>query len=164
MQRPDLLGGQVSFAADGPQYLTFLLGGEEYGIEILKVQEIRGYSPITPLPNTPGYVKGIMNLRGTIIPVVDLRSRLSMRAMEPGPFTVIIVVKVGTKVKGMIVDAVSDVVSIPATEIQAPPDFGSQPEARFVKGLAGAGEKLLVLLDLDQALVGDDAAPSGAVA
>ncbi|HET7875668.1 MAG TPA: chemotaxis protein CheW, partial [Methylomirabilota bacterium] len=84
MQRPIVLGNQVSFAAEGTQYLTFTLGGEEYGVEILKVQEIRGYSPITPLPNTPGYVKGMMNLRGTIIPVVDLRSRLSMRAAEPG--------------------------------------------------------------------------------
>ena len=164
MQRSEVLGSQVSFGADGTQYLTFALGGEEYGIEILRVQEIRGYSPITPLPNTPGYVKGMMNLRGTIIPVVDLRSRLSITAAEPGPFTVIIVVRVGTKVKGMIVDAVSDVVSIPATEIQAPPDFGTRPEARFVKGLAGAGDKLLVLLDLDQALLKDDAAPSGAVA
>src|SRR5438105_13877699 len=104
------------------QYLTFALGDEEYGVEILKVQEIRGYAPITPIPNTPPHIKGVMNLRGAIIPVVDLRRKLAMPATECSPFTVIIVVTVGTRVMGVIVDAVSDVLDIPPMDIQPTPD------------------------------------------
>lgn len=137
------------------EYLTFALGQEEYGVEILKVQEIRGYTPVTPIPNTPAYIKGVMNLRGTIIPVVDLRLKLAMRETEYSPFTVTIVVTVGTKVKGLIVDAVSDVLSIPRTDIQATPDLGAPLSARFIQGMAKTGDKLVALLDIDRVL-GDD--------
>jgi purine-binding chemotaxis protein CheW len=143
---------------DGSQYLTFLLGREEYGVEILKVQEIRGYSPITPIPNTPPHIKGVMNLRGTIIPVVDLRRKLAMPATEYSPFTVIIVVTVGTRMTGLIVDGVSDVLNIAPTDIQPTPDFGGQVDARFIDGMARAGDKLVVLLDIDRVLAGDEIA------
>ena len=152
MEQLDTLSSQISFATDGSQYLTFRLGDEEYGLEILKVQEIKGYSAVTPVPNTPAYVKGVMNLRGTIVPVMDLRAKFTMEAAEYTAFTVIIVLTVGTKVMGLIVDAVSDVLNIPKTDIQAPPDFGSQVDARFISGMAKAGEKLVVLLDIDRVL------------
>src|SRR5438093_9650122 len=152
MPHLDTSGAAVGFASDTCQYLTFALGGEEYGVEILKVQEIRGYAPITPIPNTPPHVMGVMNLRGSIIPVVDLRRTLTMPATEYTPFTVIVVVTVGTRVMGMIVDAVSDVLDIARAEIQPTPDFGTQVDARFVQGMARAGGKLVILLDIDLVL------------
>jgi purine-binding chemotaxis protein CheW len=140
------------------QYLTFALGDEEYGVEILKVQEIRGYAPITPIPNTPAHIKGVMNLRGAIIPVVDLRAKLAMPEMASSPFTVIIVVTVGTRVMGVIVDAVSDVLDIPRKDVQPTPDFGGHVDARFIDGMARAGDKLVVLLDIDRVLMEDGVA------
>ena len=137
------------------QYLTFALGGEEYGVEILKVQEIRGYSPITPIPNTPPHVMGVMNLRGAIVPVVDLRRTLGMPAAEYTAFTVIVVVTVGTRAMGVIVDAVSDVLDVARADTQPTPDFGTQVDARFVQGLARTGGKLVILLDIDRVL-GDE--------
>ena len=158
MEQLDTLSSQISFATDGSQYLTFRLRDEEYGVEILKVQEIKGYTAITPVPNTPAYLKGVMNLRGTIVPVVDLRAKFGMEAAEYTAFTVIIVLTVGTKVMGLIVDAVSDVLNIPKTDIQATPDFGAQVDARFISGMAKAGDKLVVLLDIDRVLGGAAAA------
>jgi purine-binding chemotaxis protein CheW len=157
MAEIEIGGNQLGFATDTNQYLTFALGEEEYGVEILKVQEIKGYSAITPIPNTPSYIRGVMNLRGTIIPVVDLRAKLAMSETEYGQFTVIIVVTVGSKVMGLIVDGVSEVLNIPRTEVQAPPDFGAQVDARFMSGMARAGEKLVVLLDIERVLGGADA-------
>ncbi len=156
MEQLDALSNKISFATDGNQFLTFALGDEEYGVEILKVQEIRGYSAVTPIPNTPPYIKGVMNLRGTIIPVVDLRAKLAMSEAEYNQFTVIIVVNVGTKVMGLVVDGVSDVLNIPKTDIQATPDFGVEVDARVISGMAKAGEKLVALLDIDKVLGGED--------
>ena len=158
MEQLDTLNSQISFATDGSQYLTFTLGAEEYGVEILKVQEIKGYSAITPIPNTPSYVKGVMNLRGSIIPIVDLRAKLAMAEAAYNQFTVIIVVRVGTKTVGVVVDAVSDVLNIPLKDIQPTPDFGSQVDARFISGLAKAGDRLVVLLEIEKVLAGDGAA------
>jgi purine-binding chemotaxis protein CheW len=157
MEQLDALNSQITYATDGSQYLTFTLGEEEYGVEILKVQEIKGYSAITPIPNTPAYVKGVVNLRGTIIPIVDLRAKLAMSEASYNQFTVIIVVRVGPKTVGVVVDAVSDVLDIPVKDIQATPDFGAQVDARFISGLAKAGEKLVVLLDIEKVLGGDTA-------
>jgi purine-binding chemotaxis protein CheW len=155
MQQLDALASQIGFATEGSQYLTFSLGQEEYGVDILRIQEIRGYSAITPIPNTPPSVKGVMNLRGAIIPVVDLRAKLAMPEAEYTPFTVIVVVTVGTKTVGLVVDAVSDVLNIPTEDIQPTPDFFGQVDARYISGMAKAGEKLVVLLDLDRVLGGD---------
>ena len=161
MEQLETLSSQIGFAADGSQYLTFTLDQEEYGVEILKVQEIKGYSAITPIPNTPSYIKGVMNLRGTIIPVVDLRSKFSLEEAEYNRFSVIIVVTVGTKVMGLVVDAVSDVLNIPNADLQAPPDFGAQVDITFIKGMTKAGEKLVILLDLDKVLGGEELATLG---
>jgi purine-binding chemotaxis protein CheW len=164
MEQLDTLSSQISFATDGGQYLTFRLGQEEYGVEILKVQEIKGYTPVTPVPNTPAYLKGVMNLRGTIVPVVDLRAKFGMSEAEYSQFTVIIVLTVGAKVVGLIVDAVSDVLNIPRGDIQATPDFGAHVDARFISGLAKAGDKLVVLLDIDRVLGGAEPTAAGAAA
>jgi purine-binding chemotaxis protein CheW len=156
MEQLDTLNNQVGFTTDGNQHLTFALGQEEYGVDILKVQEIKGYTPPTPVPNTPSYIKGVMNLRGTIIPVVDLRVKLALKETEYNQFTVIIVVTVGTKVVGLIVDAVSDVLNIPKSDIQAPPEFGSTVDVRFIDGMAKAGEKIVMLLNIDLVIKDED--------
>lgn len=132
------------------QFLTFCLGQEEYGIEILDVQEIKGYSPVTPIPNAPSHVKGLMNLRGAVVPVVDLRARFAMPAQEYTPFTVIIVVKVGHKVVGLIVDAVSDVLDVNADQLEPTPDCGASVDTSYLTGLAHAGERLIGLLQVER--------------
>ena len=134
-----------------PQYLTFTLGAQEYGVDILHVQEIRGYTPATPVPNTPPYVRGVLNLRGTIVPIVDLRRRLGLPATDPGKFTVIVVLNVGTKVVGAVVDTVSDVLQIDDPP-QAPPAFGGDVDARAIAGIVQSGTALVVLLAVEALL------------
>ena len=145
-----------SSTAATSQFLTFLLGAEQYGVEILKVQEIRGYSAVTPIPNTPSYVKGVINLRGTVVPVVDLRAKFSMATAEYYKFTVIIVVTVGAKVTGLVVDAVSDVLDVPAAEMRVAPDLGARVDTRFIRGMATIGDRMTVLLDIDRLLSEDE--------
>jgi len=136
------------------QYLTFALGDEMYGLDILHVQEIKGLVPITPIPNTAAAIRGVMNLRGMIVPVVDLRRHLGLAAVEPGPFTVIIVVAVGGKTVGLIVDAVSDVLDIGDEAVQPAPELGGVLEARCLAGIAQHGESLIALLDVGETLRG----------
>ena len=138
------------------QYLSFTLGEEEYGIEILKVQEIKGYSGITPIPNMPAYLKGIMNLRGTVIPVVDLRARFSLETKAYDKYTVIVVAMVEQKIIGLVVDAVSDVLDLPPDKVLPPPDMGARVDTRFITGTTVVGEKLVVLLDIGKMLSEDD--------
>jgi purine-binding chemotaxis protein CheW len=163
MEQLDTLSNQINFATDGGQYLTFRLGNEEYGVEILKVQEIKGYSAVTPIPNMPDYLKGVMNLRGTIVPIVDLRAKFAMAQTDHNQFTVIIVVTVGTKVMGLLVDAVSDVLNIPKHDVQPTPDFGGQVDARYINGMAKTGDKLVVLLDIDRVMGGVDIAAAASL-
>jgi purine-binding chemotaxis protein CheW len=146
-------------AADGNQFLTFTLGAEEYGIEILKVQEIKGYTAFTPIPNAPSYIKGVINLRGTVVPVVDLRIKFAMSEAEYNQFTVVIVVTVGTRVFGLVVDAVSDVLNIPREAIEATPHLGRDVDTSFMTGMAKSNDKLIALLDIDK-LIGKDALES----
>lgn len=138
------------------QYLTFLLGGEQYGIEILSVQEIKGYTGVTSLPNTPRHIRGIMNLRGTVIPVVDLRIRFGMPEQEYTKFNVVIVLKLRTKAVGLVVDAVSDVLDIAASDLKEAPEYGARTDSRFIQGIATMGEKLVVILDIDKLLTDDE--------
>lgn len=132
------------------QYLTFRLGTEEYGIEILRVQEIRGYSAITAIPGTPRHVKGVMNLRGTVVPVIDLRARFGMPETEYDKFTVIIVVNVSSKILGIVVDAVSDVLNIAAAEISPAPEFGQDVSTTFLSGMAKNDGRLIALLEIER--------------
>ena len=139
------------------QFLTFALGQEEYGVEILKIQEIKGFSAITPLPNAPAYIRGVLNLRGTIVPIVDLRKKFGMPEEAYTKFTVIVVVQVQGKIMGFIVDGVSDVLTVTGADIQPTPDLHGQVDTSFLNGLAKAGEKLVILLDIDKVLTAGEA-------
>jgi len=132
------------------QYLTFRLDGQEYGIAILKVQEIKGWDRITPIPNSPPYVKGVLNLRGVIVPVIDLRRRFSLPEAPRDIFTVIIVVNIGGRLAGIVVDAVSDVINVGAGQQCAAPEYEGQKNREFIEGLAQVDEKLLILLDIER--------------
>jgi purine-binding chemotaxis protein CheW len=140
--------------ADSDQFLTFTIQGEEYGIEILRVQEIKGISKIRPIPNAPNYIKGAMNLRGTVVPIIDLRGRFGMPEAEYNQFTVIIMVSVGARVIGLVVDAVSDVLNITKEQIENTPDIGGEIDTSFFQGMGKIGEKLVLLLNIDRLLVG----------
>ncbi|KPH59999.1 chemotaxis protein CheW [Pseudoalteromonas porphyrae] len=138
------------------QFLTFIMADEEYGVDILTVQEIRSWEEITVLPNAPDYVKGVINLRGTIVPILDLRLRFGLPSIEYGPLTVVIVVKVnfeqGSKIMGVVVDAVSDVYSIAEEDAKTVPNFTDSDNSEFVAGLVNVGEKMVALLDLKKTM------------
>lgn len=135
------------------QYLTFLLAGEEYGVDILRVQEIRGWDSATKIPNTPAYVLGVINLRGTVVPIIDLRKRFHLPDMEFQSTTVVVVVKVrkesGERTVGMVVDAVSDVYNIAEESIDETPDMGGAIATDFIRGLSSIDDKMIILLDID---------------
>jgi purine-binding chemotaxis protein CheW len=149
------------------QYLTFIVADEEYGVDILRVQEIKGWDKVTPIPNTPDYVQGVINLRGTIVPVVDLRQRFAMPKLDYGPTTVVIVLKVAgedrDRTMGIIVDAVSDVYDVDPNDVKPPPDLGGDMGSEWVKGLATVDEKMVIVLDIDQMLAatGETHLPGG---
>jgi len=136
--------------ANEEQFLTFRLDGQEYGIAILKVQEIKGWDKMTPIPNSPPYVKGVLNLRGVIVPVFDLRLRFGLPETARDAFTVIIVVNIGGRLAGIVVDAVSDVINVSLEQQCATPDYEGQQNREFIKGLAQVEDKLLILLDIDR--------------
>ena len=135
------------------QYLTFILGDEEYGVDILKVQEIRCWEKATTIPSTPDYVLGVINLRGIVVPIVDLRLRFSLQNSEFNATTVVVIIKVKQLNKertvGMVVDAISDVYLVNESDEKETPDFGGSIETNFVKGLATIDEKMVILLDAD---------------
>lgn len=138
--------------AEGEQFLTFELGDELYGVEILKVQEIRGWSEPTIIPNAPHFIRGVINLRGAIVPILDLRRRFEMEETEFTPQTVVIVVNVQDRTIGMVVDAVSDVVDFEQAEIRNAPDFGATIDASFIRGLSPHEERMVILLHIDKLL------------
>lgn len=138
------------------QFLTFILGDEEYGVDILRVQEIRGWEPVSRIPNVPSYEKGVINLRGAIVPIIDLRDRFGLPVTAYTPLTVVIVLQLRQEdrqpVVGFVVDQVSDVVDI-ATEIMSPPpEFGVGVNTRFLRGLATVGQRMIMLLEIDRVL------------
>lgn len=144
-------------AEHGNQYLTFQLGDEQFGIDILRVQEIKGLAHLTQIPNVPPYIRGVMNLRGTVVPVVDLRHRFDMTPAVYNQFTVIIIVTVGQKVMGLVVDAVSDVLNVGEKETEELPDLGGGVDTTFISGMAKFEDRLITLLDIDR-LLGNAAA------
>lgn len=135
----------------GGKYLTFKLGEEEYGVQILKVREIIGLMDITKVPQMPGYVKGVINLRGKVIPVIDLRSKFGLPEVEYTDQTCIIVIDVGGMV-GTIVDSVQEVADISGGEIEPPPPLGSDVDSAFILGLAKSKDNVKILLDIDRVL------------
>jgi len=142
--------------AVGEQFLTFTLAGEVYGVDILRVQEIKGWSPVTRIPNAPGFIKGVMNLRGTIVPIIDLRLRFNLEEVEYTPTTVVIVLSVrggsGSRTFGIVVDGVSDVITVADEEIRPAPDFGTAVNTEFIDGLATVADEMVMLLDVDRLL------------
>ncbi len=141
-------------AAGFAQFLTFLCAGEEYGVAILCVQEIKGWDGVTRVPYTPDYLLGVMNLRGVIVPVVDLRTRFGLAPRAPDSSTVVIVVRVhtahGEKTAGVVVDAVSEVYSVAPEQIRPTPGLGVPVDRACVSSLASVGEKMIMLLDIDR--------------
>jgi purine-binding chemotaxis protein CheW len=138
------------------QYLSFTLGKEEYGVDILRVQEIRSWEPVSRIPNVPYYEKGVVNLRGSIVPILDLRERFNLSKAEYTPLTVVVVLQTGnnnkTRIMGVVVDSVSDVISVDKTEIQSAPDFGVKVSNEFINGLVSVNERMVMLLDVDKLL------------
>ena len=142
--------------SDARQYLTFFLANVEYGVDILRVQEIKGWDTATALPNTPEYVQGVLNLRGAIVPIIDLRQRFRMERLDPGPTTAVVVLKVvhdhGSRIMGVVVDAVSDVHNVTDAELRPAPECGSTASSECVQGLATVNGQMLIILDIDQLL------------
>jgi len=134
----------------GGQYLSFMLGSEEYAVDILRVREIRGLCPVTPLPNAPPHVQGVMNLRGTVVPVVDLRQALGLPKAELNKFTVIIVLSVRNRTMGFVVDSVCEVLSLSPSDIETSPDLGTRVDANVVGGIARTEGRFVVLLEPDR--------------
>lgn len=139
------------------EFLTFMLAGEEYGVDILRVLEIKGWDDVTSLPNMPEYIRGVINLRGTIVPIIDLRRRFELDVLEYGPTTVVIVLRVQSeghtdRTMGIVVDGVSDVYQVKAENVKKSPDFGTAVDTEFVRGMATVEEKMVVILDIDHML------------
>jgi purine-binding chemotaxis protein CheW len=134
------------------EVLVFVLDDEEYGVDILKVREIRGYDSVTPIPNAPAHVKGMMNLRGAIVPIVDLRIRFGRAEPRYDALTVVIVLQVSDRTVGMVVDGVSDVVRLKAAEIKPAPQLGAMMGESFLQDVATQGERMVLLVDIDRLL------------
>ncbi len=132
------------------EYLTFRLDQEEYGIDILKVQEIRGYEPPTRVANAPSFIKGVVNLRGTIVPIVDMRLKFNCAKSEYNSFTVVIVLNLRNRIVGIVVDSVSDVMELPPESLKAAPDIESVIDSSAVLGLGSVGDRMLILLDIEK--------------
>ncbi|MBB4154352.1 purine-binding chemotaxis protein CheW [Sphingomonas jinjuensis] len=139
------------------QFITFQLGDQILGVDIMAIREIRAWSPATPLPNVPAHVRGVVNLRGVVLPVLDLRHRLGWGLTDPSARHVIIVVRIGEQLQGLIVDAVNDIVEVPMETMQPVPDMGDVPAASFLDGLANIDDRLILILALDRLA---DAGPS----
>lgn len=146
---------QQGTADAGSEYLTFTLGSESYGIDILKVQEIRGYDCVTRIANTPPFIKGVINLRGVIVPIVDLRIKFNVGEATYHEFTVVIIINVLNKVVGIVVDGVSDVVALPAQSIKPAPELGASLDTRYITGLGTVNDEMLILVDIEK-LIGSD--------
>ncbi|MBU9199890.1 chemotaxis protein CheW [Burkholderia multivorans] len=136
----------------GHEVLTFTLGDEAYGLDILKVQELRGYERVTQLANLPAYIRGVINLRGAIVPVIDLRLRLGMPELEYGPHTVVIVLNLASQTIGLVVDGVADVLTLKEEQLSPAPSMAASVGAAFITGLATVGDRMLILVDIEKLL------------
>lgn len=134
----------------GSEYLAFTLGKEEYGIDILRVQEIRGYEPVTRIANAPDFIKGVVNLRGTIIPVVDMRIKFKLGTPTYDQFTVVIILNIAGRVVGIVVDSVSDVTTLSPGQVRSAPEIGTALDNEYLIGLGTIDERMLILVDIDK--------------
>ncbi|WP_036302894.1 chemotaxis protein CheW [Methylotenera sp. L2L1] len=150
-------------SAEG-EYLTFVLGAEEYGLEILKVQEIRGYDAVTQIANTPEFIKGVVNLRGKIVPIVDLRIKFNLGKIEYNEFTVVIILNLHGRVVGIVVDGVSDVIALKEEQIRDVPSLVTSIDTKYIVGLATLEQRMLILVDIEQLMTSQEMALVDAVA
>ena len=140
------------------EYLAFTLGDEEYGIDILKVQEIRGYDTVTRIANAPAFIKGVINLRGNIVPIVDMRIKFNLEHVNYDAFTVVIILNVAKRVVGMVVDGVSDVLTLAVDQIRPAPEFGTAFDTDYLVGLGAVDERMLILVDIEKLMTSADMA------
>ncbi|MDB5750550.1 MAG: CheW protein [Ramlibacter sp.] len=157
--------GQAAPEVQTSEFLTFRLGPEAYGIEILKVQEIRGYEQPTAIANAPDFIKGVINLRGVIVPILDLRLKFRLEQASYDEFTVVIILSVAGRIVGVVVDAVSDVLTLAADAIRATPEFASATfDTKYITGLGTVGDQMIILLDIEKLMTGADMALVDSVA
>jgi len=142
----------------GQEFLVFTLGDEEYGIDILKVQEIRGYDQVTRIANTPAFIKGVTNLRGVIVPIIDLRIKFAQPGVEYNDNTVVIVLNLEHRVVGIVVDGVSDVLSLTQEQIRPAPEFAVTMSTEYLTGLGALGDRMLILVDIEKLLSSEEMA------
>jgi purine-binding chemotaxis protein CheW len=138
------------------EYLTFTLGAEEYGIDILKVQEIRGYDAVTKIANAPPFIKGVINLRGVIVPIVDLRIKFNLGGETYDQFTVVIILNIGKRVMGVVVDGVSDVIQLSSDNLRPAPEFGSVLDTRYILGLGTVEERMIIVVDIERLMTSQE--------
>ena len=138
------------------EFLSFTLGQEEYGIDIQKVQELRGYDTVTRIANAPVHLKGVVNLRGIIVPIIDMRIKFNLGAPTYDAFTVVIILNLGGRVMGMVVDSVSDVITLKPEQIKPAPSMGSVLDTEYLTGLGTLDERMLILIDLDRLMSSDE--------
>ena len=153
---PQVAGGDEG--SHSQEYLTFTLGPEEYAIDILKVQEIRGYESPTTIANAPAFIKGVINLRGIIVPIVDMRIKFGVGKAEYTPFTVVIILSIGGRVVGMVVDGVSDVISLRGDQVKPSPEFAATVDTRYIKGLGTLDERMLIVVDIEKLMLSSEMA------
>jgi len=158
VENESLIADETISRAD--QYLTYKVGAEEYGVKILSVREIRGWEPVARIPNTPTYIKGVLNLRGTVVPVVDMRMRMNVSEPKYDSTTVLVVLRAeihgAERVAGIVVDSVSDVMNARSNEIRKTPDFGENADTEFITGLAEVDGKMIMLFDVDSFMLHAD--------
>ena len=138
------------------ELLTFTLGREEYGIDILKVQEIRGYEAVTTIANAPEFIKGVINLRGIIVPIVDMRIKFSLGNVTYNDTTVVIILIVSNRVVGMVVDGVSDVITLKDDQVKPAPEFGASLDTKYLQGLGTVDERMIILVDIEKLMSSND--------
>jgi purine-binding chemotaxis protein CheW len=148
-KRAGAVEGSHKPALAGGEFLTFRLGAEEYGIDILRVQEIRSYEAPTRIANAPPFIKGVVNLRGVIVPIVDLRLKLGCEAVDYNEFTVVIVLNVAGRVVGAVVDSVSDVLELSNDAVKPAPELASSVDTSFITGIGNVGDRMLILMDIE---------------
>jgi len=142
--------------AQPSEFLTFTLGNEEYGVEILRVQEIRGYESVTHIANAPNFIKGVINLRGVIVPIVDMRIKFGFANVTYDQFTVVIILNVAGRIVGMVVDGVSDVINLTHEQIRPAPEMGSGVNSRYIIGLGTIDDRMLILVDIEKLMSSAD--------
>ncbi|MBE9608801.1 chemotaxis protein CheW [Chitinilyticum piscinae] len=144
--------------AGNQELLVFTLGVEEYGIDILKVQEIRGYDAVTSIANAPAFIKGVINLRGNIVPIVDMRIKFNLGNVTYDQFTVVIILSLVGRTVGIVVDGVSDVVTLNAEQLRPAPEFGAVLDTSYIKGLGAIDERMIILLDIEKLMTSQEMA------